>query len=43
MYEKIKRWYKQNLWTKKMVRQAVKQGVITPEQYKEIVGEDYPA
>lgn len=40
MFEKIKRWYPK-LWNKTMVWNAVKKGVITAEQYKEIVGEDY--
>ena len=35
MYEKIKKWYYQNLWTEEMVHFAVKKGVITPEQEKE--------
>ena len=40
MFEKIKRWYPE-LWSKAMVGKAVKKGVITAEQYKEIVGEEY--
>ncbi len=40
MFEKIKRWYPK-LWSKAMVKNAVKKGVITAEQYKEIVGKDY--
>lgn len=43
MYETIKRWYKQGLWSALMVKQAVKQGKITEEQYKEITGFVYPA
>ena len=42
MFKKIKRWYPK-LWNKAMVKNAVKKGVITPEQYKEIVGEEYKA
>ena len=42
MFEKIKRWYPK-LWNKAMVKNAVKKGVITPEQYKEIVGKEYKA
>lgn len=38
MYEKIKKWYKQGLWTEKMVLNAVGKGVITPEQAAEILG-----
>ena len=41
MFEKIKKWYKQGLWTKTMVANAVKKGVITADQYKLITGEDY--
>ena len=37
MFEKIKKWYKQNLWTEEMVHLAVNKGVITPEQEKEIL------
>lgn len=42
MFNKIKRWYEQGLWTKQMVANAVKKGVLTPEQYEEITGEAYP-
>lgn len=42
-YTTIKFWYTKGLWTKKMVALAVKQNVITEEQYKEITGEDYTA
>ena len=41
MFEKIKRFYDLGLWTKEQVGSAVEKGVITPEQYKEITGEDY--
>jgi uncharacterized XkdX family phage protein len=40
MFERIKKWYNQGLWTAEMVRNAVKKGVITEEQYKEITGVD---
>lgn len=40
-YEIIKRNYERGLWTKAMVKMAVKKGVITPDQYKEITGDDY--
>lgn len=40
MLEKIKRWYPK-LWSKKMVANAVKKGIITAEQYKEIVRKAY--
>lgn len=41
MFERIKKWYEQGLWTKAMVRNAVRKGKITAEQYEEIVGEPY--
>ena len=39
MKEKIKRWYKQGLWTAEMVRNAVIKGKLTEEEYREIVRE----
>jgi len=39
-YERIKYYYEAGLWSKPMVKMAVKKGVITQEQYAEIVGED---
>lgn len=41
MYDKIKRFYDMGLWTEAMVRNAVVKGLITPEEYKMITGEDY--
>ena len=38
MYEKIKKWYKQGLWTEEMVRTAVVKGVITKEKAEEMIG-----
>lgn len=38
MFEKIKKWYELELWTKEQVHQAVEKGLITKEEYKEIVG-----
>ena len=38
MKNKIAKWYKQGLWTEEMVRNAVEKGIITEEDYKEIVG-----
>lgn len=37
MYEKIKKWYKQGLWTAEMVQTAADKGIITEEQAKEIL------
>jgi hypothetical protein len=39
-YEQIKRNFDRGLWNVKMVRTALKKGVITAEQFKEITGED---
>lgn len=41
MFEKIKAWYEKHIWTKKMVRDAVKKGKITAAEYEEITGEVY--
>ena len=38
MFEKIKKWYKQGLWTAVMVRNAFAKGVITEDQLKDILG-----
>ena len=38
-YTTIKNNYEKGLWTKLMVKMAVKKGVITKEQYTEITGE----
>lgn len=42
-YDIIKRNYDRGLWNKQMVAVAVKKGVITAEQYREITNEDYQA
>jgi uncharacterized XkdX family phage protein len=39
-YEQIKRNFERGLWSVQMVRMAVRKGVITAEQFKEITGED---
>lgn len=41
MEDKIKMWYKWGLWTKEMVKEAVKNSAITKEDYEEITGEKY--
>lgn len=38
MFEKIKKWYRQGLWTALMVDAAAAKGVITPAQAEEIKG-----
>ena len=40
MKDKIAKWYKQGLWTEDMVRQAVEKGVITEDEYLEIVSDN---
>ena len=40
-YDTIKRNFEKGLWNVAMVRVAVKKGVITKEQFKEITGKDY--
>lgn len=42
-YERVKYYYEAGLWSKPMVKNAVRKGVITKEQYEEIVGEPYGA
>lgn len=37
-YDKIKEYYDNGLWTKKMVHKAVELGYITEEEYIRIVG-----
>lgn len=38
-YEKIKYYYDRGMWSADRVMKAVEKGVITEEEYKEIVGE----
>ena len=40
MYEKIKKWYEQGLWTAEMVKQATRKGVITEGEQIQIIGEE---
>jgi hypothetical protein len=40
-FDIIKRNYDRGLWNEAMVRMAVRKGVITAEQFKEITGKDY--
>ena len=41
MKEKIGKVYKQGLWTADMVRNAVKKGILSAQDYEEIAGEKY--
>lgn len=40
-YERIKYYFTAGLWNEQMVKMAVRKGVITKEQYKDITGKDY--
>ena len=40
-FKTIKSNYDKGLWSKSMVRIAVRKGVITAEQFTEITGEQY--
>lgn len=40
-YETIKKNFERGLWNVAMVRMAVRKGVITKEQFKEITGREY--
>ena len=37
MFERIKKWYKQGLWTETMVRNAVDKEILTESQANEIL------
>ena len=37
MKEKIIKWYKQGLWTEKMVQDAITKGILTTEEAAEIL------
>ncbi len=41
MFDKIKYYYDNGLWTIEKVRNAVVKGKITAAEYKLITGEDY--
>ena len=38
-FDKVKYNYDTGLWSKQMVKMAVRKGIITREQYEEITGE----
>lgn len=40
MAERIQKWYDQGLWGAAQVAQAVEKGLLTAQQYEEIVGDD---
>lgn len=38
MYDKIKKWHQiYHIWTAEMVKQAYEKGLITKEQYEDII------
>lgn len=37
MFEKIKRWYTLGLWMQAQVEQALEKGIITQQQYQNII------
>lgn len=39
MFEKIKKWYKQGLWTADMVQNAVEKGVLSEAEAAEILAQ----
>lgn len=40
-YDTIKKNFERGLWNAQMVKMAVRKGVITPEQFKEITNQIY--
>ena len=38
MKDKIAKWYKQGLWTAKMVEQAAEKGILSAEELNQILG-----
>lgn len=42
MFQTLNRLYKLGLMSKEYIAQSTRFDWITPEQYKEITGEDYP-
>ena len=38
MFERIRLYYRKGLWTAAMAQQAVGKGLLTEEQYQQIVG-----
>ena len=40
MYEKIRKWYLQGLWSWQMVTVAVEKGILRPEEASEILNQE---
>lgn len=43
MFDKIKRYFYLGIYKEKHLKNFVLKGIITPEQYEQITGEDYVA
>ena len=41
MYEKIKEYYNTGLWSEERVRNMVIKGIITEEEFYDIIGKEY--
>lgn len=40
-YDKVRRWYNMRMWNETRVRNAVRMGWITEEEFTEITGKAY--
>ena len=40
-YDKFKAYYEQGLWDKRKLHDIVSKGALTPEEYRQITGEEY--
>ena len=40
-YSKVKKWFDMGMWNIEVVKNAVKKGWITKDEFKEITGEEY--
>ena len=40
-YEMVMKYYAAGIWDKEKVKGAVKRGLISAEEYKELTGEEY--
>jgi hypothetical protein len=40
MFERMKKWYKQGLWTEEMVQTAADKGILTKEEAAGILGKE---
>lgn len=41
MYDKIKSYYDSGLWSEERVKNMVIKGIITEEEYNDIIGKEY--